>query len=139
MIVDASIAFKWLVKELGSPDALRLLAREDLAAPAMLRIEIGYALTKRVQQGLVTAEWAATVWSDLRQANVRLEPVGPELEHAFALAFELGASFYDCLYLALAIAKDDMLVTADARFLRAVRASSDPEIRSRIRSLAEIV
>jgi predicted nucleic acid-binding protein len=138
VIVDASIALKWLTREPDSPAALRLLSREDLAAPSILRVEIGNVLTKRAQQGLISAQFAANAWRELRNFSVQLAPIGLELDLAFVLATVLRASFYDCNYLALAVAEGDVLVTADERFVRAVRTSADPQINSRIRTLAEV-
>lgn len=58
-------------------------------------------------------------------ADVRRLPVvtfahWPLLPAAFDLALSLHQTVYDCLYLALAEARDSVMVTADQRFYQAV-------------------
>ena len=53
---------------------------------------------------------------EIRPSTVLVAP-------AFDIAAELGRTVYDSLYLALAVAEDCVLVTADAEFHAAVAAS----------------
>ena len=138
MIVDASVALKWLLREPDSPKALDLLGRDDLCAPAVLRFEIGYALTKRVRRRELSAAEAALLWRELDDGPLRLIGDSSVADSAFELSISLRAGFYDCAYLALAIAEDDVLVTADEGFAGAVRSALDPSLERRVRLLAEL-
>ncbi len=57
--------------------------------------------------------------------DIRLVPLQHHPDEAlFPLAFQLssltGASLYDCMYLALAVALNTFVATADKRFLRSI-------------------
>ncbi len=138
MIVDASVAIKWLIAEIDSPAAEPLADRTDLTAPSVLPIEVGYVLTKLTRRGEISAEGARNAWGVFRTTPLRIVELGPEVDHAFDLSLQLGASFYDCLYLSLAVILDDVMVTADHSFVRAVRASRDRATADRVRTLAEL-
>ena len=135
MIVDASVALKWTLTEPDSEIASQLIGRGDLVAPTMLHVELGHALSKLSRRRLITPAAALSAWRELREANVLIYDDDALLDPAFELSLALNASFHDCVYLALAVETADMLVSADERFVRAVRAS--PELAGRILSLAE--
>lgn len=132
IIVDASVAVKWVVPEDGTDEALDL-QRQELAAPAMWIVECANVLWRHVKLGemsdLEAAEWLAR----LREARVGEIAISDLLSDAFLLANQLGHPIYDCLYLAAAIREDTYVVTADARFSKAV--SSDPKLKKRVRLL----
>ena len=133
MIIDTSVALKWFITEADSGLADRLLARSDLRAPAVLKIEVGYVLTKRLRQRTLTRDQARDIWRDL-PGSIVLTADGPLLDAAFELSLELGSAFYDCVYLAQAVRDDDVVVTADERFIEAVR--SRPGFGRYVQSLA---
>jgi len=52
VVVDASVAIKWLLEESGTRPAVRLLAeRRPLLAPDLMLIEAANALWKKVRRG----------------------------------------------------------------------------------------
>ena len=130
VVADASLAFKWLVQEDDSPDALALLDtwnREgrQVAAPHLLLSELANALHQRVVKGELTPQVAARLIEDLREWVELHDP-----PHLHARTLELAATLgvravYDCHYLALAEALGCELWTADARFRRAASAAFD--------------
>ena len=136
MIIDTSVALKWFITEADSDLADRLLSRSDLKAAAVLKIEIGYVLTKRLRQRTLTLGQARDIWRDL-PGSILLTEDGALLDAAFELSLALGSAFYDCVYLAQAVRDDDVVVTADQRFIEAVR--SRPGLGRRVQSLAETV
>ena len=71
----------------------------------------------------------------LRLAPLRLEPLERHLDHAVELATELQHSVYDCVYLAMALASGAQVVSADRRFVGAVRRR--PELAGSIVLLGE--
>ena len=120
LVVDASVALKWVLYEPGreAADALR---DEVLMAPAFWLTEAANALWWRVQQGQLERSLACTLLSELATAPVESVPADLDLANALQLACELRHPVYDCLYLALAIRRDTVVVTADRRFHAAVQ------------------
>lgn len=118
LVIDASVALKWLVEEPGSEAALALRGR-DLAAPALMRIEAANVLRTLVARGAASRAEALDLLDLLQAAPVAIVDPDDELERrALELATDLGHPVYDCLYLALAERMGRILVTADGRFLR---------------------
>lgn len=133
MIIDASIAFKWLFPEEGADEAREWISRAELIAPTLLHAEIGNAIWKRAHRGEVAAS-GIEIAEQLKKlaAIVRTVDETPLLPRAVEMAVELGHPVYDCVYLAVAESLDDELLTADERFVRAVGAS---ELAARMRFL----
>ena len=138
MIVDASVGVKWLSPEPDDALADGLLERLDLAAPDLFKLEIGHLLGKLHRRGGASAQFIRDAWTELDEMPVRLQPTGELLDQAFDLSGRLGAAIYDCVYLAMAESNDDVLVTADERFARAVRQCRDPGLTGRVRLLGEL-
>ena len=121
-VVDASVALKWLIEEEGSEAAMRLRGA-DLAAPALMRIEAANVLRSLVARQEIEASVAAELLGFLQTAPVAIVEHDDALEQAaLELAVMLHHPVYDCVYLALAQRTKRTLVTADRRFLRAIRA-----------------
>ena len=122
IVVDASVAVKWILPEPGSSAAAALREQDpDLTAPSLVAAEIGNALWKAVQRGGVTRTEAlegfdaALIWLQ------SLIPMEELRARALTLAIELRHPIYDCFYLALAERENAPLVTADAAMLAAAR------------------
>jgi predicted nucleic acid-binding protein len=115
IVVDGSVALKWVLSETGSDTADALLD-QDLMAPVLWLTEAANALWRRARIGDITAAQAIVRLSDLRKAPVGSLAMEPYLERALEIAIELGHPVYDCLYLALALHYDTHVVTADRRF-----------------------
>jgi predicted nucleic acid-binding protein len=120
IVVDASVAVKWLIDEEHSALAGALSDRQ-MSAPSLLLIECANALLRRARAGDIPAPAVPTKVRALWLVPVRLVPSERYLEGAIALATELRHSIYDCLYLALALDERAPLVTADGRFVEAIR------------------
>lgn len=132
MIIDASVAFKWIVEEPGSDAADALVGRGDLFVPHLLFSEVGHAWWKRVSSGEVDPmEPFERHFRELRQVVVVVDESEVQAR-ALELAIRFKHPVYDCVYLALAEARDDELITADDKFLKALGGST---IRRRVRSL----
>lgn len=125
LVIDASVALKWVVTEPGSEEAASLL--DELAAGAVVLLapehllgEVANGLRKRVAQKVLTVEDARAALDAI--AHLELTFVGgagrwlPCL--AAALNWQLTA--YDALYVLLAQDFDAELVTADQRLHAAV-------------------
>jgi len=124
LVVDASVATKWLVPENLSQEALAILGSDaELVAPDLLPIEVGNVLWKKVRSANLTADQAVERFEGLRKMGLRMVPTDSIQTQALRLAVETSRTVYDALYLALAIAEDCTLVTADERFVNALRAT----------------
>ncbi len=119
VIVDASVAVKWLAKEEDVESALFLLERaEEIHAPKILLGEVANAIWKKVRRQDLTVETG--------DEALRLLPnyltATFEVDHLMSAAFQMACAHdhpvYDCLYLAGAAQFDLPLVTADARLVR---------------------
>jgi predicted nucleic acid-binding protein len=120
VIIDASVAFKLIVDEAASEEAIKWIGQAELVGPALIHCEVGNALWKRVRKGeLAEDAQIADRLADLDHL-IRTIDETPLVSRALRLAIELAHSVYDCIYLALAEADDDELLTADGRFIRAV-------------------
>ena len=117
LVVDASVAVKWVVEEEFS-DAARRLAGATLYAPDLLYIECANILWKKTTKGDLSRPQAARALKDLQTSPVLIAGSGPLLEKALAIAELLRHPVYDCVYLALAVEKKIPLVTADERLAR---------------------
>jgi predicted nucleic acid-binding protein len=133
-IVDASVAAKWLLPEHDSEAALRVLEAESCVAPDFAAIEVRNVILSRLRRGLLSQHDALTFEQNLQRLPFSLFPTQPLLADAFFLATEMAYPIYDCIYLAAAIHREDIVITADDRFLNVV--ASSPH-RERLRSLAE--
>jgi predicted nucleic acid-binding protein len=121
IVVDASVAVKWVLKEEHSADANAIRSEEGLIAPSLIVVEIGSALWKAVRRGAVSRINALAA---LRASVLPfMELVANDALHvqAFTLALDLGHPIDDCFYLALAERENAPLVTADEAMIAAAR------------------
>jgi len=116
LVVDASVAFKWFSKEVHSVAASRLFdGQVVLCAPDLIGPELGNVLWKKVCRAEITAADAFEIIAAFGRIGVEIYPTAVLLPSALKLAVKLDCTLYDCLYLALAVAKNCALVTADER------------------------
>lgn len=121
LVPDASVALKWVLAEEGSDDAARLLLGEPLVAPDLLIIECSNVLWTKARRHLLTRQHAAAWLAGIKSIPMVLLPAAAYVDAAQAIAFDIDHSVYDSLYLALALAEQAILVTADLRFASAAR------------------
>jgi len=131
LVVDASVAVKWVIDEENFEQAAAL--REDeLIAPAFWLLEAASVLWRRSRRGEFSLVDALEFLGELRNAPVASLPIEPYIPSALQLAAAAGHPVYDCLYLAVAIRHDTHVVTADRRFAAIERL---PNFSGRIRLL----
>jgi predicted nucleic acid-binding protein len=122
-VVDASVAVKWVLLEEHEASARRVLSSRRLLAPHLLWAEVGNTLWKRYRRREASVEEVRWMLADVRSLPVTTFAHWPLLPAALDLAISLNQTVYDCLYLALAEARNSIMVTADRRFHEVVRQS----------------
>jgi predicted nucleic acid-binding protein len=135
LVVDASVAVKWVLPEPDSDRALRLILGGDLAAPDLLRLEVANVLWQHVRRRTISSGQARRGWRVFSVIPVALRQMGVLVDAALDLAIRYGITVYDATYLALALALDCPIVTADTRLL-AVGASR--ALRHRVLRLEDV-
>jgi predicted nucleic acid-binding protein len=120
VVVDASVAIKWVIQEEGTHDAVTLLGLIAAAAPDFLMVECANILWKMVRRNQLSKREALLAAKILTTAEVELVHTRSLLEPAAAIAIELDHPAYDCMYLALAEANLWKYVTANERLVRKV-------------------
>jgi predicted nucleic acid-binding protein len=118
IVVDASVAVKWVLNEPRTEAALAL-RDEELIAPALWLAEAANALWRHVRLGELNREQALARLSELEQAPIASLAIEPHVAKALQLATEAHHPVYDCIYLALALHQRAHVVTDDRRFLAA--------------------
>lgn len=136
LVIDASIAVKWVIEEVGTSEALVLRRRVKLIAPDLLVAECANIFWKKVRRKELLREEALLAARLLQGADIELLPMRSLFERATRLSIEIDRPAYDCLYLALAAATDCQFVTADEHFLRKAH-EKQRMLRGRIISLNE--
>lgn len=121
LVVDASVAAKWLLDEEHSDAALRLRTGSfELHAPDFVHMELASVIAKYHRRDALTTVEAIELHNAVNTLPIRLHPWTGLIKPAFALSLETRRALYDCLYLGLAIALDTQLVTADRKFFDAL-------------------
>jgi predicted nucleic acid-binding protein len=124
-VVDASVAVKWFVPEIHSEHALRLLRKGfDLQAPELIQAEFGNILWKKCRAGELDGTTAGEILGSFKRSPLVVHPHGALLKLAWEIALKYRQTFYDCLYLALAMAGKARMVTADRKFYEALAGTS---------------
>ena len=136
LVIDASIALKWLVAEADSESAIVLVERHNLYAPELLLVECANALWSRVRRGELVPGDAKAALADLEAVPIRFTPDRTLVSAAQSLAVDLDHPVYDCLYLALGLRLAAPLITADRRFAAAVQ--RHPFLADRVRLLSAV-
>jgi len=119
LVVDASVAVKWLVPEEYSDLALKLLKNfaegaVELHAPLLLKYEVYNSLRTYVSRNIVAMEDAYKLSSIFSQIELNYhEPSWESLQASLKQALEYGITVYDTVYIALARELGTVLITAD--------------------------
>ena len=120
-VVDANVVAKWFVPEPLSDEAVRLLDDEhELASPDLLWPEVGNVVWKKSRAGQITSQEASRIVAALDTCPLTAFSSRLVLGGALEIAFGTGRSVYDSVYLALAVALECPLATADERLANAL-------------------
>ena len=97
LVIDASVAVKWVIEEEGTKEALALRGLA-LTAPDLLIAECADILWKKVRRSELSEREAAFAAGLLARADIDLVAMRPYLETAVRIAFALDHLAYDCLH-----------------------------------------
>jgi predicted nucleic acid-binding protein len=133
IVVDASVAVKWVTGEQDREAANALLASgEQIAGPFLLRTEVVAAVARKARFEEITeadATAAVHLWVGIIHGDIALFAEDADLTRALKLSLELNHPLQDCIYLALAERLDAQLITADQKFAAKAR-SLYPRVRT---------
>lgn len=117
LVVDASVAIKWLLPEAYSDECLTLLQRnEPIFVPDFLVGFVANGLAKRVKTGDLKPNWAEHAMGALLRLPLTHVPTSELAVDAMSLAAHGKRPFHDAAYLALAVREGVPLITADWRW-----------------------
>jgi predicted nucleic acid-binding protein len=123
VVVDASLALKWVLEERHSVEAQSLLDRwvqsqVIVTAPTLLVFESANVLYQRVRRGQLTVEAAEEAFSALMATHLTL--IGGDEPDLSVQAIKLAETYrlpstYDSIYMGVAVRSECPLWTADER------------------------
>lgn len=120
IVVDASVATKWVLAEPGREEAKALLRNgRKLVAPSWIRFEVTGAIVRRFRKDELEEEAARAAcnhWDDILERElVELVPSEDLLQIAREFSFGARHGLADCLYLAAGKMLSADVVTADPK------------------------
>ena len=132
IVLDASVAIKWFLKEKETEEAVRivdciLLGKDLFAVPELFYFEVFTVVMRRHQD---PKRWANTGMRWLLNLPLEHVPMTAELSTAMADFTNQGLSGYDAAYAALALRHHGKWLTYDHRAKEML--SSPPWIVSRL-------
>lgn len=125
VVVDASVACKWVLVEEGTADAQSLLARWVAArlqpiAPSWFACEVATVVYRRARVGMITLEGAKNALQAVLGIVALRDAPGSDAVRALEMADTTRQQTpYDACYLALAERAQCEYWTDDARFVNA--------------------
>jgi len=135
VVIDASVAIKWVVDEPDTSLAMRVHRQWTTLAPDLLVAECTNILWKKHRRGQVHDDAIEAALAALEVITTGLWPMRRLVRPGLDLARRLDHPAYDCLYLALAAERDAPFVTADISLVRKLRAAKFDE--AEVLTLAE--
>lgn len=122
-VVDSSVAFKWVVREVDSDKADLLRADflngiHEFLSPDVYPVEVAHALTRAERQARVTVGQARHLLVDVLTTPPQFHSYRLLLSRAVDISSQMRIGVYDCLYVALAEQEQCELVTADDKLVK---------------------
>jgi predicted nucleic acid-binding protein len=136
LVIDASIAIKWVIEEEGTKEALALRSRA-LVAPDLLIAECADILWKKIRRNELSEREAGFAAGILARVDIDLVATRPYLEAAVSIAVALDHPAYDCIYIALAEAEGLRFITADRSLVRKVERRASGRYAGRVLGLGD--
>lgn len=135
LVVDASVVIKWFVPEVDTENAAAILeSGQELWTPDLAVSEIGNILWKKFRLKELTKKEIFTIGKELNNVPIRIQNSIELVEATLEIATVFDRTFYDSLYLALAVQLDCEFITADRKLFNVI---SNSELRENIFLLAD--
>jgi len=123
-IIDTSVAIKWYLPEIYQSEAQRFLDPVlDRHAPDLLHAELGSVLLKKLRRREISVDECRMYLGRLSVIPLISHEALPLRQVALEIGLQIGSSFYDGLFLALALQLGGRLVTADSKLYRKIESS----------------
>ena len=127
-VLDASAALEFLLgTAVGDAVANRLVEERGFAAPELLPFEVLAVLRRDERRGMLTGPRGAAALQDLEDMPVTLFSTRPLVGRAWELRHNFSAG--DAMYVVLAEALDEPLLTSDRALARAARQHTEVAIQ----------
>jgi len=141
VVLDASVAIKWYVREDNSDEALELLdAKLLFFAPDLLFVEVAGALIRQHREyHQLTEDDVRRSIGDVLRAGIEVIPSRTLLSRAVEIALALGHLVRDCFYLALAERWESVMITADLQLIEKARRANLEKYVIALANVGEII
>lgn len=123
-VVDASAMAALLFGEAEGEQVADLLGESVLAAPSLIRYEIGSVCLKKCRIEPDSADALQVAYGMMAEMGLRLHD--PDPAAVLQLALQRGLTFYDASYLWLSETLNVPLVSLDRKVLQAIKRSQTP-------------
>ena len=125
LVLDASVAAKWFLPRAEEPladEALALLRRYadgeiEFMVPDLFWAEFSNVIWKAVRMRRIPEQAAAQALADILHDGLLTVGGSTLAEDALAIALSTGRTVYDAMYVALAVQRESIFVTADERLV----------------------
>ena len=130
IIIDASVAAKWVLPSVDEPltdQAFELIARYakkdiEFIVPDFFWVEMGNLLWKAARLKRWSTDDATTALATLEEYQFPTIPSKSVIDLALVIATSFDRTVYDSVYVALAVDTKSQLVTADEKLVNALGA-----------------
>lgn len=134
LVLDSSVAMKWLLPEAGSAIARRVYGewqggRFTLVAPSLILAEVANALWKKVRRHELYRQHAARLFGEFLRLGLPVVPADGLVFHALGFSLRYDHPVHDCIYMALAAREQCALLTADESLSRKFSAHEQKMVR----------
>lgn len=134
LVLDSSVAVKWLVPESDSEIARRVYShwkrrQVEVLAPSLIFAEVANTLSKKVRRSELRAGHAAKLFGEFMRLGIPAVPVEQLIVEALDFSLRHTHPVYDCLYLALAFRERCALLTADEKLYRKFNVTVNRTVR----------
>ncbi len=121
LVVDASVVVKLYFAEEFSEDVeRRFSSAKELIAPDFLLVETANVIWKRYRHGDISKEQASGIAEQIKTLPLDYYASGNLATEALNLAIKTGCTVYDCMYIALAVQQDAVMVSGDRRLVNSL-------------------
>jgi predicted nucleic acid-binding protein len=122
LVVDASFVLSILLDELEEDEKIAasyILKIETLLAPTLLPLEVGNTILMKLKRGLITELYAERALRDFEEMDIAYFSHSgiDDLQSILTFSHRHNITFYDALYLKLALKMNCKLATFDKKMI----------------------